>query len=437
AMSLCIIGAGTAGLCSARRALEHNVIPTIFELSNEVGGTWVYTKEVGVVNGIDVHSSMYTNLRTNLPKEIMGFPDFEIENDKDSYVSSQNICSFLKQYSEHHDLGKYIQFNSYVIRVLRKFNKWQILVKNTLTNKLKLYFFDKILIANGHYHTPNYANFPNGHLFKGECLHSHDYRSSEIFKGKEGYVIRTIYLHIFHLHIFVEKSVLVIGGGPSALDLTNQIAKSAKHVTLSHHVNGITNSIFHKNVETKPDIIEFDKNGAYFKDGSYSRVDSVFFCTGYKYAFPFLNTTSGIYVENNHVQMLYKQCINIRNPSMAFIGLPFYVCAAQMMDLQARFALSYLFGSNQLPPVQDMLADTLQYFNKLWEKGYKKRQAHMLGDMQMDYYSDLAMTAKIENIKPVMAKLHIESSNCFNNNLLSFRDDLFKIIDNETFVKIN
>lgn len=62
-MSVCIIGAGTAGLCSARQALEHNLIPTVFELSNEIGGTWVYNKDVGIVNGIDVHSSMYTNLR--------------------------------------------------------------------------------------------------------------------------------------------------------------------------------------------------------------------------------------------------------------------------------------------------------------------------------------------------------------------------------------
>lgn len=55
----------------------------------------------------------------------------------------------------------------------------------------------------------------------------------------------------------------------------------------------------------------------------------------------------------------------------------------------------------------------------------------------MYYFSDLAKTANIDNIKPVMAKLHIESSNRFNDNLLRFRDDKFKIVDHETFVKIN
>lgn len=177
--------------------------------------------------------------------------------------------------------------------------------------------------------------------------------------------------------------MLVIGGGPSALDLSNIISKSAKHVTLSHHLVGISNSIFLKNVTTKPDVNKFDEKGAYFNDGSYEQFDTIFYCTGYKYAFPFLSVTAGIYVEENYVQMLYKQCINMRNPTMAIIGLPFYVCAAQMMDLQARFVLSYFTGANKLPPLTEMHKDTVQTMNKLWKAGYKKRQAHMLGENQV------------------------------------------------------
>ncbi|XP_060656174.1 senecionine N-oxygenase isoform X1 [Drosophila nasuta] len=415
-MSLCIIGAGTAGLCCARRALEYQLCPTVFELSTDIGGTWVFNKNVGTVNGIDVHSSMYENLRTNLPKEIMGYPDFKIGENKYSYIKSEEIYEFLNHYAEHFDLKKYIQFNSYVIRVLQKNNMWQVMVKNVLTNKLQVQYFDHIFIANGHYNTPNYADIPNANLFKGNYLHSHDYRSSAIF---------------------ADKTVLVIGGGPSALDLSNIISKSAKHVTLSHHVVGISNSIFLKNVATKPDVKELDEYGAHFVDGSYENFDTIFYCTGYKYAFPFLSVTTGIYVEDNYVQMLYKQCINIRNPTMAIIGLPFYVCAAQMMDLQARFVLSYFYGPNKLPSTQEMLEDTVGTMNKRWQAGYKKRQAHMLGENQMHYFTELANEAKIENIKPVMAKLHIESTNCFNENLLHFREDIFRLVDSETFLKLN
>jgi len=60
-------------------------------------------------------------------------------------------------------------------------------VKNVLTNTPQIHYFDNILIANGHYHTPKYAYIPNAHLFKGEYLHSRDYRTSDIFDGKSRY----------------------------------------------------------------------------------------------------------------------------------------------------------------------------------------------------------------------------------------------------------
>ncbi|TDG38220.1 hypothetical protein AWZ03_015358, partial [Drosophila navojoa] len=106
-------------------------------------------------------------------------------------------------------------------------------------------------------------------------------------------------------------------------------------------------------------------------------------------------------------------------------------------DLQARFVFSYFYGKNQLPSAKEMTEETVNKVKSLLAQGYKKRQAHMLGNNQMQYFTELANTAQIENIKPVMAKLHSESSNLFNENLLHFREDIFKIIDSETFVKVN
>ncbi|EDW74761.1 uncharacterized protein Dwil_GK15849 [Drosophila willistoni] len=415
-MNVCIIGAGTAGLCCARHVKQQGLNPTIFELSDKIGGTWVYNEKTGSVNGIDVHSSMYTNLRTNLPKEIMGFPDFEIGENEKSYIKSEEILDFLNQYANHFQLRNHIRFNSYVIRILEKCKKWQVLVKNVVTNQMECQYFDYVMVANGHYHTPNYVQLKNGHLFQGEYLHSHDFRHNERFR---------------------DKTVLVIGAGPSGMDLSNIISRSAKRVFLSHHLEGIENTKFFENVTQKPDVRELDEAGGYFVDGSYEQFDTVFFCTGFKYAFPFLTVNSGIYVEDNYVQVLYKQCLNIKNPTMALIGLPFYVCAAQMMDLQARFVLSYFTGKNELPSVEDLKLDTKNNMRKLWEKGCRKRHSHMLGSSQFDYFTELAETANVKNIRPVMAKLHNESSNCFNENLLHFREDIFRLVDDETFVKIN
>lgn len=105
--------------------------------------------------------------------------------------------------------------------------------------------------------------------------------------------------------------------------------------------------------------------------------------TGYKYTFPFLSIDCGISVDDNYVQPLYKHCININRPTMALIGLPFYVCASQMFDLQVRFVMKFFSGKKPMPSKKEMLRDTEIEMQKRWDKGYKKRQAHMMGKDQV------------------------------------------------------
>lgn len=52
------------------------------------------------------------------------------------------------------------------------------------------------------------------------------------------------------------------------------------------------------------------------------------------YNFPFLHESCEIVVEENCVEPLYKHLVNINHPTMCFIGVPYYVCAFAMFDLQ-------------------------------------------------------------------------------------------------------
>lgn len=61
-----IIGCGVAGLVTARHVISRPEIYslTVFEQTDKIGGTWVYTDETETdKNGLPVHSSMYKNLR--------------------------------------------------------------------------------------------------------------------------------------------------------------------------------------------------------------------------------------------------------------------------------------------------------------------------------------------------------------------------------------
>lgn len=63
-MHIAVIGAGTAGICAAKHALVRGYKVTVFEQAKQVGGTWVYTENVGTDEfGLEVHSSMYKGLQ--------------------------------------------------------------------------------------------------------------------------------------------------------------------------------------------------------------------------------------------------------------------------------------------------------------------------------------------------------------------------------------
>lgn len=63
---VCVVGAGAAGLCAARHVATPGggVSATVYEQSDCVGGTWVYTEhtDTNPLTGLPVHSSMYKSL---------------------------------------------------------------------------------------------------------------------------------------------------------------------------------------------------------------------------------------------------------------------------------------------------------------------------------------------------------------------------------------
>lgn len=61
---------------------------------------------------------------------------------------------------------------------------------------------------------------------------------------------------------------------------------------------------------------------------------------GYSYSYPFLSIESGIHVEDNFIQPLYKHIFNIEHPTMGFIGLAMAAYKLPLFDLQVNFITS-------------------------------------------------------------------------------------------------
>ena len=110
-----IIGAGASGLSALRHlAAKPDIFePDAFEQASDVGGTWIYTDRIGTdENGLPLHASMYKYLSTNLPKEVMAFPDFPFSEKLPSFMNHEDVLNYLKDYAHHFDLLKFIKVSN-------------------------------------------------------------------------------------------------------------------------------------------------------------------------------------------------------------------------------------------------------------------------------------------------------------------------------------
>jgi dimethylaniline monooxygenase (N-oxide forming) len=416
-MKICIVGAGAAGLCAIRHAVSFNTDVTAFEQNDKVGGTWIYSDDIVKDKyGNEIHSSMYESLHTNLPKEVMKFPDFPFPSQPKSYIPAKDVNDYLNSYADHFGLLKFIKFSHYVLRIRPISNgKWEVIVKNLLlsTAGYEILLFDAVFVCNGHFSTPCYPDLRGHEKFLGVQTHSHEYRKPEKFSN---------------------RTVLVIGGGPSGVDISQDIVKCALKVFWSHHQT--TQRTFEiENFIQKPDVEQLTEKGAEFVDGSIEEIDEIVYCTGYKFTFPFLSVDCGLATDENYVRPLYKHCININQPSLAVIGLHSQVCPFQLFDLQVRFSLTFMTGQKPFPSKDEMIRDTEFDMNERWERGLSKKKAHWLGKIHQEkYFADLASTAQIDPIKPVILKMYNESHQHKSQDFHNYRQYKFTVLDDENFI---
>ncbi|XP_055306207.1 senecionine N-oxygenase-like isoform X2 [Sitodiplosis mosellana] len=380
-LNIAIIGAGASGITSAKYALDQGYNVTVYEHTEQIGGIWWYTDETDKDQyGNNIHSPMYQGLRTNLPYQLMEFPDFPYPKETISYPSQPVVLNYLQSYAERFDIKNHIKFSHLIIRVLPIENgKWQVIVKDLPNDKFITLIYDVVFVCTGRFSSLRYPSIPNE--FQGKSLHSHDYRTAETFR---------------------DESVLLIGSGASGLDMVNHLSKTAQRITFSQNKRQNETKEEHekrqrslpRNVLLQDNVKSLTPTGAEFIDGSHQNFSVVIFATGYNFSYPFLSVNTGINVNENCVTPLYKQIFNIEHPTMAFIGVPFTACTIRVYDIQI------------LPPKSEMLKDMQTQLQNHYKKGYRKRLTHFLGPEQKEYFDQLAEMADIENIPEVMSDMH-------------------------------
>ena len=86
----------------------------------------------------------------------MAFPDFPFPSEWSSFISHQQVLKYLKEYTSHFDLYKYIQFNSTIssvrpLLVGKDSQKplWEVVVRDADTEESQVLLFDAVIVCNG------------------------------------------------------------------------------------------------------------------------------------------------------------------------------------------------------------------------------------------------------------------------------------------------
>ncbi|CAK6979176.1 uncharacterized protein LOC128371011 [Scomber scombrus] len=424
-----VVGAGAAGLCAARHILSRPHIfapPIVFEQSDDVGGTWCYEERVGSYdNGRPIHSSMYRNLRTNLPKEVMMFPDFPFEPQLSSFLPHQEVQKYLQSYCESHDIRANVRFNTAVESVKpvavttgreEERTTWEVTSSDS-SGCQKTETFDSVFVCSGHYSDPHIPDIPGMNNFKGQVLHSHSYRYAEPFSG---------------------QSVVVLGAKASGLDISIELAKVGAQVTLSHGRPRLTFPLPAGIQQSSPVESVEDDGRIRFQDGSVGAADVLLFCTGYNFRYPFLDAAQlGLEIQDQVVSPLYRFIMPPAFPSLFFIGICKIICPFPNFDCQVQFSLAVLDGSVTLPPRTQMEDKALRGLREKASRGVLQRHLLIMDKDQWEYCEALARSAGFPPLRPVVRSLYeevwqqrrIHPENYRSNNYRLISDTQWELID--------
>ena len=348
-----VIGAGPSGLAQLRAfqsaAQKGADIPEVvcFEKQDNWGGLWNYSWRTGVDEyGEPVHGSMYRYLWSNGPKEGLEFADYSFEDHFGKQIGSYPPRAVLLDYIEGRvkkaNVRPWIRFRTPVRSVTfdNASQKFTVTVHDLVKDHTYSEEFDDVVVASGHFSTPNVPEFPGFSTFNGRILHAHDFRDAREFAGKD---------------------ILIVGTSYSAEDIGSQCWKyGCKSVTVSHRTAAMGYD-WPDNWTEVPLLQRVDGNTATYKDGTTGHVDTIILCTGYLHHFPFLPDGLRLRTKNRLATAdLYRGVAWVKNPKLFYLGMQDQWYTFNMFDAQAWYVRDVIMGRLAVPASEaDRAADVV------------------------------------------------------------------------------
>jgi dimethylaniline monooxygenase (N-oxide forming) len=179
---LCLLGAGSSGLTTAKALLEAGLKPHIFEKSDQLGGIWASSPPFS-----------WPSMRSNVPKYTCAFSDFPYSDlTTPSYPHASQLAEYLKAYAEKFLSSDHISLSHRVTSVSREREKgkWSVCWQEGLQKDFGNRLFDFVVIAAGNFAEPLIPDISGLNTFpEGGIIHSSQYQNPSVFQGSRVAVI--------------------------------------------------------------------------------------------------------------------------------------------------------------------------------------------------------------------------------------------------------
>ncbi len=197
---LVIIGAGFSGLYMLYRARKMGLRARVFEVGDDVGGTWYWNRYPGA--RCDIESIEYSFEFSEELQQEWVWPE--------RFSAQPDILKYINHVADRFDLRRDIQFNTRVDSATfnEDSNQWSV----TTNNNSSSYHAPFLIAASGCLSSPLTPAFNGINSFKGDIYHTGKWPHEPVD--------------------FSDKRVAIIGTGSSGIQAIPLIAEQAKHLTV-------------------------------------------------------------------------------------------------------------------------------------------------------------------------------------------------------------
>ena len=195
-MRVGIVGAGVAGLATAKTLLQAGHEVVVFDKTPDVGGVWSETRR-------------YPGVTTQSARDTYGLSDFPMPRDYPEWPTGVQVQAWLAAYARNFDLDRHLRLDTEVVRASAGDAGWTLQLRDVRDGARGTETVDRLVVANGVFCEPNVPQFPGADEFRaagGRLL-----AATEVHDAAEA----------------EDKHVVVVGYGKSACDVTVELSSVA------------------------------------------------------------------------------------------------------------------------------------------------------------------------------------------------------------------